>query len=97
MSPPDCESPYVSAADVQDHQAKLPVLILVLLVHQLSVVSLQGASTERCHITRTQPDLIIHLVFCLTCDESRKNEDVSEELTTWELLEALATASPLSL
>lgn len=32
---------YVCVADVQDHQAKLSVLILVQLVNQLSVVSLR--------------------------------------------------------
>lgn len=51
------ESPYVGAADVQDHQAKLPVLILVLLVHQLPVVPLQECpQSESHHITHTQPD-----------------------------------------
>lgn len=41
---------YVCIADVQDHKAELAVLILVQLVDQLSVVSLQ----QKTHITNSE-------------------------------------------
>lgn len=41
------EASYVCVADVQDHKAELAVLVLVQLVDQLSVVSLQQKRTHR--------------------------------------------------
>lgn len=41
---------YVCIADVQDHKAELAVLILVQLVDQLSVVSLQ----QKTHTTNSE-------------------------------------------
>lgn len=38
---------YVCIADVQDHKAELAILILVQLVDQLSVVSLQQKHTPQ--------------------------------------------------
>lgn len=47
---------YVCVADVQNHKAELAVLILVQLMYQLSVVSLQRKAHIRVHMQKHAGD-----------------------------------------
>lgn len=78
------EITYVGAADVLDHQTKLPELILVELPHQGSVVSLWDRQRGKLGEWRTN-------------EKHAQAKGRREELTTWLFLVALVTASPLSL
>lgn len=59
-TPPPHTHTYIGVADVQNHQAELTVLILVQLMDQLSVVSLQHKSTQHQNQIPKHVRYIIH-------------------------------------
>lgn len=79
---------HVKVSNFVDHKSDFSIFGFIDFMHQLSVISLQGVGRER----QTEDKFCIALGVILT-DATEPN---GEELTTWGLLAAFETASPLS-
>lgn len=90
VTPPPPPPTYIGVADVQNHQAELTVLILVQLMDQLSVVSLQHKKhaaprsdsktreIQQSCIIHTQKELVFqplaHNIACVLRPTSQKDK-----------------------